>query len=361
MRPPLLLVPGPVPLHPAVQEEMAKPAVPHYGEAFIHTYRETIDLLRHIWSSPDGRVFPILGPGHAGLESIAFTFLRRGDRVVVQENGFFGGRIAEVLRAHGVRTDLVASAWGGGPDVDGVRKALREPAKALAVVHNETSTGVTNPLGELLEAAHDADAFVLLDAVSSFAGIPVPIERLGIDAAFSASQKCLAAPAGFSPVAIAPALWESAKAPDVDGWYLNLATWSRYESEWGDWHPTPTTVSSNLFYALHRALRLVKEEGLEARYGRHAAMAARVRGGLTDLGFRFLAPPDLASNTVACAEPPAGADAATLIHRLREDRGIYVSGGLGPLRGKVVRIGTMGTQAEPEVVDALLDGVRACL
>src|SRR3972149_3631436 len=114
MRPPLLLVPGPVPLHPAVQEEMAKPAVPHYGEAFIHTYRETIDLLRHIWSSPDGRVFPIMGPGHAGLESIAFTFLRRGDRVVVQENGFFGGGDGRGPPAPRGRGGPPASAWGGG-------------------------------------------------------------------------------------------------------------------------------------------------------------------------------------------------------------------------------------------------------
>ncbi len=354
----LLLIPGPVPLHPRVQEEFAKPALPHYGDAWIKAFSETNDLMRFLWEAPKGKVFPLLGPGHAGLEALAFTFLRPRDRVVVLDNGFFGERIAEVLATHRVKVDVVHSEWGTGFDLAKLKKALAKPAKAVALIHNETSTGLTNPLDEVVELAHAKDAFVLVDAVSSLGGIRVPGGRLRIDAAFSASQKCLAAPAGISPVLVAPSLWEATDPKPVDGWYLNLFTWDRYEREWGDWHPTPTTISSNLFYAVHRALVLVKEEGLEARFARHARAAARLRHGLEELGFEAVAAPELLSNTVTCMRPPAGVDAALVVKGLKEKHNIFISGGLGPLRGKTIRIGTMGTQAEPEVMDRLLGAMR---
>ncbi len=354
----LLLIPGPVPLHPRVQEELAKPALPHYGDAWIRAFAETQDLMRFVWEAPRGKVFPVLGPGHAGLESLAFTFLRPRDRVVVLDNGFFGQRVAEVLAAHRVRVDVVATDWGSGLDVAKLKEALRKPAKAVAFIHNETSTGVTNPMEEVVELAHAKDAFVLVDAVSSLGGIPFPGEKLGIDAAFSASQKCLAAPAGVSPVLVSPSLWEASDPKSVDGWYLNLHTWDKYQREWGDWHPTPTTISSNLFYAVHRALVLVKEEGLEPRFARHARAASRLRDGLGELGFEPVASPDLCSPTVTCVRPPAGVDAAALVRGLEEKHNIFISGGLGPLRGKTIRMGTMGTQAEPEVVDRLLEAMK---
>lgn len=354
----LLLIPGPVPLHPRVQEELAKPALPHYGDAWIKAFAETQDLMRFLWEAPKGKVFPLVGPGHAGLEALAFTFLRPHDRVVVLDNGFFGQRTAEVLAAHRLTVDVVGSEWGAGFDVGGLKKALAKPAKAVALIHNETSTGVANPLDEVVELAHAKDAFVLVDAVSSLGGISVPAGRLRIDAAFSASQKCLAAPAGISPVLVAPSLWEATDPKSVDGWYLNLFTWDKYQREWGDWHPTPTTISSNLFYAVHRAMTLVKEEGLPARFARHARAAARLREGLTDLGFRTVAAPDMVSATVTCMRPPAGVDANGLVRGLKEKHNIFISGGLGPLRGQTIRVGTMGTQAEPEVVDRLLSAVR---
>ncbi|HLE54584.1 MAG TPA: alanine--glyoxylate aminotransferase family protein [Thermoplasmata archaeon] len=355
----LLLIPGPVPLHPRVQEEMAKPALPHYGDAWVKAFHEAQELQKYVWAAPKGRVFPVFGPGHAGLESLAFTFLRAGDRVVVLENGFFGERVRDVLLTHRVKVDSVQAPWGEGLDPAKLRSALRNPAKAVAVIHNETSTGLTNPLEEIVEISHDAGAFVLVDAVSSLGGLPLPIEKLGVDAAFSASQKCLAAPAGVSPVVVSPSLWEATDPKTAEGWYLNLFTWDQYERDWADWHPTPTTISSNLFYAVHRALLLVKEEGLEARFARHARAAKRLRSGLAALGFTPVAPPELISNTVTCVAPPADMDSNALVRSLRVKHNIYISGGLGPLRGKTVRIGTMGTQAEPEIVDALLDAMRA--
>ena len=183
------------------------------------------DLMRYVWEAPKGKVFPLAGPGHAGLESLAFTFLRPGDRVVVLENGFFGERLGEVLAAHRVRVDVVSSAWGEGFDLPKFKEALASPARAVALIHNETSTGLTNPLDEIVEMAHAKGAFVLVDAVSSLGGIPVAAGRLDIDAAFSATQKCLAAPAGISPVLASPSLWEATDPKEVEGWYLNLFTW----------------------------------------------------------------------------------------------------------------------------------------
>ncbi len=342
-----------------MQEELAKPALPHYGDAWIKAFAEVHDLMRFLWEAPKGKVFPLVGPGHAGLEALAYTFLRAGDRVVVLDNGFFGERLAEVLATHHVKVEFVRAEWGKGFDLAKLRAALRKPAKAVALIHNETSTGVTNPMEAIAEEVHAKDAFLLVDAVSSLGGIPFPGERLGIDAAFSASQKCLAAPAGIAPVLVAPSLWEATDPKTAEGWYLNLFTWEKYAREWGDWHPTPTTISSNLFYAVHRALLLVKEEGLEARFARHAKAAAQLRHGLVDLGFHLVASEDLLSNTVTCMRPPEGIDPAALVKGLKERHNIYISGGLGPLRGKTIRIGTMGTQAEPEVVDRLLSALRA--
>src|SRR5437899_888022 len=247
----LLLIPGPVPLPPRVLEEFGKPAMPDYGDAWVKAHRETGEMLHSLWSAPDAHVFPLAGPGHAGLEAIAYTFLRPGDRVVVVSNGFFGERTREVLLSHRVRADVVSSAWGAGPDMPALREALKKPTKAVAVVHNETSTGITNPLEPIVEAAHAADAAVIVDAVSSLGGIPLPFAKLGIEAAFSASQKCIAA--------------------------------------------------------------------------------------------------------------PAGVDSNRLVRRLRDEHNIYISGGLGPLRGKTIRIGTMGTQADPEIMDWLLKAIRASL
>lgn len=361
MEPGLLLIPGPVPMPPQVREELAKPAMPHYGDAWVKAHSETHDLLRYLWAAPDARMFPLAGPGHAALEAIAFTFLRPGDRVVVVSNGFFGERTHEVLLSHRVKSELVTSPWGEAPDLGALRHALKTPTKAVAVVHNETSTGITNLLDPIVEAAHAADAFTIVDAVSSLGGLPMRFAKLGIDAGFTASQKCISAPAGIAPVAASRALWEATDPKTVEGWYLNLFTWDRYEREWGDWHPTPTTISSNLFYAFHRALVLLREEGLERRIARHTKVAAGLRADLIELGFKPVGPASILSNTVACFTPPAGVDANVLVRRLREEHGIFISGGLGPLRGKTIRIGTMGTQSDPEIMAWLVKALRACL
>ncbi|MBI4416023.1 MAG: alanine--glyoxylate aminotransferase family protein [Euryarchaeota archaeon] len=349
-----LLIPGPVPIDPQVMEELVKPAAPHYGEEWVRRYRETLDMLRRLFQMKASDVYPLAGPGHAGMDAIAFTLLRRGDRVVTIDNGFFGARISEVMRAHHLKVDAVSSNWGEPPDVEDVERAMRRGARCLVVVHNETSTGMKNPVRELAKVAWDHGAWTFVDAVSSLGGLPLPCDAWGIEACFAASQKCIAAPPGIAPIAISKRLMDEADPKTAQGWYLNLFTWNRLREEWAEWHPQPTTISTNVFYAFHRALQVLHEEGLEARIRRHEIIGRAYREGLRGLGFTMFSKEEYSSNTVSSARPPKGLDAKELIARLNGDHGIVIAGTLGPMRGQGIRIGHLGTQATPEYVELML-------
>ena len=351
---PVLLIPGPVPIDHRVMVEMTKPAGPHYGEEWVRRYNETLEMLHRLFQAKDSEVYPLAGPGHLALEALAFTLLRRGDKVAVIDNGFFGSRCADVLKAHHLEVDLVRANWGEPPELDDVERAVRRGARCVAVIHNETSTGMTNPLREIAKVAKDGGAWVLVDAVSSLGGLPLPCDAWRIDACFGASQKCLAAPPGIAPTAVTKRLLDEVDPSTVDGWYANLFTWNRIRNEWGDWHPQPTTISSNIMYSFHRALELVHEEGLENRIRRHELIGRAYREGLAGLGYTFFTKPEHASNTVSSAKPPKGIDVPDLIARLKKDDNIFIAGTLGPMRGQGIRIGHLGTQAAKSYVEIML-------
>ncbi len=353
-RDPLLLIPGPVPIDPRVMEELGKPASPHYGDEWLRRYNETLEMLQRLFQVKTSEVYPLAGPGHMGLETLAFTLLRRGDKVAVVDNGFFGARCVDVLKAHHLDIEVVRADWGEPPELDEVERVVRRGAKCLAVIHNETSTGMTNPMKELAKVATEHGAWVLVDAVSSLGGIPLPCDTWHVDAAFGASQKCLAAPPGIAPIAVSKRLLDEVDPATVDGWYANLFTWNKIRTEWGDWHPQPTTISSNIMYAFHRALQLVFEEGLEARIRRHEGIARAYHEGLAGLGYTFFCKPEYASNTVSSAKPPKGLDAHDLQARLKKEHNIFVAGTLGPMRGQGLRIGHLGTQASKAYVEPML-------
>lgn len=349
-----LLIPGPVPIDPRVMTELSKPAGPHYGKEWVRKYGEVLDMLRRLFQVKASPVYPIAGPGHLALDTIAFTLLRPGDRVAVIDNGFFGGRCTDVLRAHHLKVEVITANWGEPPELGEIEQAVRAGAKCVAVIHNETSTGMTNPLREIAEVATEHGAWVLCDAVSSLGGLPLPCDAWHVDACFAASQKCLAAPPGIAPLAVSKRLLEDVDPSTVDGWYANLFTWDRIAKEWGEWHPQPTTISTNVFYAFHRALQVLHEEGLEARIRRHEVIARAYREGLAGLGFTFFCTPEVASNTVSSARPPKGIEARDLVARLEADHGIFVAGTLGPMRGQGIRIGHMATQATRDHLEATL-------
>jgi len=352
--PPRLLVPGPVPIDPRVMIELSKPAGPHYGDEWIRRYAEVQDMLRRLFQVKASSVYPIAGPGHIALEAIAFTLLRPGDRIAVIDNGFFGARCTEVLRAHHLKVDVVTANWGEPPELSEIEHVVRGGAKCVAIVHNETSTGMTNPLREIAEVVTKHDAWVLCDAVSSLGGLPLPCDAWHVEACFAASQKCVAAPPGIAPAAVSKRLLEDVNPATVDGWYVNLFTWDRIAKEWGEWHPQPTTISTNIMYAFHRALQVLHEEGLEARIRRHEIIARAYREGVAGLGYTFFCKPEYASNTVLSARPPEGIDPHELVARLKADHNIFVAGTLGPMRGQGIRIGHMATQATRDHLQATL-------
>ncbi|MFQ5986150.1 MAG: pyridoxal-phosphate-dependent aminotransferase family protein [Thermoplasmata archaeon] len=348
MKTPRLLIPGPVPLEGRVAEELAKPALPHYGEEWVQTYRQTEDLLRTLFRMGDAKVFPMAGPAHVGMEALATTLLGPEDKALVIDNGFFGRRLREMLDAHQVEAFSIHGRWGAPPDLRRVEEVLSGTyIRAVFAVHSETSTGMVNPIAELGNLSHEYGSLFVVDAVSSLGGLPLPSDEWKVDAAFAASQKCLGGPPGIAPVAIRPSILEAVDSDRVRGWYTNLHIWDRFRQNWGEWHPQPTTISTNVFRAFQAALELVFEEGLELRLKRHRTIGRAYREALRALGFTTVPKEEDCSDTVTAVRPPPSFEAPELQTRLRKDFGLFVSGGLTELEGQVLRIGHMGPTANP--------------
>ncbi len=353
-----LLIPGPVPLEGRIAEELAKPAVPHYGKQWVEAYRETEGLLKKLFRMKDSRVYPLAGPGHVGLEAVVTTLLRPEDKALVIDNGFFGRRLREMLDAHGIEAFSIHSRWGSPPDMRRVEEVLSSRyIRALFAVHSETSTGMINPLRELGSLAHEYGSLFVVDAVSSLGGLDLPCDDWRVDACVGASQKCLGAAPGIAPAAVRSSILEGVDPSEVKAWYFNLLTWDRYSDEWGNWHPQPTTISTNVFAAFKVALEAVFEEGLDRRVERHKTVGRAYREAMRSMEFRTVAQEEDCSDTVTCVRPPTGFDAVELQKRLGEDFGILVAGGIGELKGEVLRIGHMGPTANLQdllsVVEAL--------
>ncbi len=353
-----LLIPGPVPLEGRIAEELAKPAVPHYGAEWVQRYAETEDLLQRLFRMREAGVYPLAGPGHAALEALIATLLRPEDKAIVIDNGFFGRRLRDVLDAHGVEVFSIHSRWGAPPDMRRVEEVLSSRySRAVFAVHSETSTGMVNPLREIGSLAHEYGSLFVVDAVSSLGGLDLPCDDWRVDAAFGASQKCLGAPAGIAPLAVRRSILEGVDTAEVGAWYHNLLTWDRYHEEWGKWHPQPTTISTNVFFAFKAALEAVFEEGYERRVERHRTIGRAYRDALRVLGFQTVPQEEDCSDTVTCVRPPAGVEAVDLQRKLREEHDILVSGGLGELQGEILRIGHMGPTANPEDLLAVVEAL----
>ncbi len=358
----LLLIPGPVPVNPEVLAAMAEPVRQHYGSDWLPFYEAFVGRLRRIFDTT-GSICPIPASGSGGIEVVLGSLIGGDGRVGVIVNGFFGDRLLNIARSYTAQVEVLQVPWERSADPDEVRAWLRtHRLRLLAVVHSDTSTGVINPVPELAAAARAEGAAIVVDAVSSLGGMPVRTDAWGLAAVSSASQKCLETPPGLAPVAVTQAGWDviDRQASPSPGWYLNLRTWRQYEREWPH-HPYPVTIAVNNIVALDRALVRILDEGLEVRFERHRRAAAVLREGLERLGFTPLADRRWASPTVTVAYPPKGVDANALIRTLKERHRIAIGGGLLRLAGKVVRIGHLGTQAQPETMQRLLGALEACL
>ncbi len=357
----LLLGPGPSNVHPRVLKAMAQPLVGHLDPAFLEVMDEVQDRLRRLFGTANPMTLPLSGTGSAGMEACFANLLEPGDRVVVGVAGVFGERMCDVARRLGAEPTRVETEYGRVLETAAMAEAIaRARPRAVAFVHAETSTGVCQPVEEIARAARAAGALVILDCVTSLGGLPLQLDAWGVDAAYSGTQKCLSCPPGLAPASFSERAVEvvlGRKRP-VSSWYLDLGLLAGYYGGERVYHHT---APISMVLALAEGLRRVEEEGMGEREIRHRAAAAALLEGLAPLGFEPLVAeahrlPMLCALRLPRALAPA--DEATLRQRLLEKYGIEVGGGLGPLAGRIWRIGLMGENARIANVEALLSALR---
>jgi len=356
------MIPGPVDVDDDVLAAMSEPVRPHYGDEWLVTYNKVIGLLKRLFATQND-LFLMTGPGTAALDAALGSLLRTGDKVLVAQNGFFGERLAAMARAYGLEVRRVTAPLGQPVEPGAVRRALAAGSgvQAVAIVHLETSTAVVNPVQGIAAAARDFEVPVIVDAVSSMGGVPLPVDEWGIDICVTVSNKCLASPAGLAPFSISQRAWDQIerKGERGHGWFLNLATWKEFSANWGSWHPYPTTQPTNVVEALLVSLTRIMEEGVEANFQRHLHAAQSVRAGLRRLGFEMFTPDAYSSPLITAVRGLPGMDVEDLRRYLIEEWQVMVSGGLDELRGKIFRVAHIGKAVSQEYVDQFLSGVEA--
>jgi alanine-glyoxylate transaminase/serine-glyoxylate transaminase/serine-pyruvate transaminase len=359
--PRLLLGPGPSNVNPRVLEAMRQPLLGHLDPAFLAIMDEVQERLRRLFGTANPMTLPLSATGSAGMEACLSNLLERGDEIVVGVAGVFGERMCEVARRIGAKVIRVETEPGTILDPSEMAGAIeRAKPSVVAFVHAETSTGVLQPVEEIAAAARSAGAMVVLDCVTSLGGIPVSIDDWGVDAAYSATQKCLSCPPGLSPLSLSERAVKRVAERDtpVQSWYLDVSLLAGYYGSNRVYHHT---APISAIYAIAEGLRIIEEEGMEARAGRHRRAAAALVAALTPLGFEPLVAeehrlPSL--TTMRLPEAILREGEAQVRRRLLEEHGIEVGGGLGKLAGIVWRIGLMGENAREESVDRLAAALR---
>ena len=346
----LLMGPGPSDVPASVLLSMARPVLGHLDPVFIQMMEEVKGMLREVFQTANEMTFPVSGTGSAGMEFCFANLIEPGDEVVIGVNGVFGMRMAEVASRCGAKVIKVESPWGTIITPEQVAAALDgHKPKLVAIVHAETSTGALTPVEEISRLAREAGAFFVLDAVTSLAGCPVRIDAWGVDAVYSGTQKCLSCPPGLSPVSLSARAVEAAsrRKTKVQSWYLDVNLLAAY---WGQDRVYHHTAPISMNYALHEALRLVLEEGLEARWQRHARSHRMLKRAIQAMGLSFAAQTGHQLWQLNAISVPLGIDEAVVRRRLLAEDGIEIGAGLGPLTGKIWRVGLMGATSTEENV-----------
>ena len=356
-----LMGPGPSEIHPSVLAAMAAPTVGHLDPYFLKVMDELQGMLRQVFQTTNPMTMAIIGTGSAGMETCVVNLIEPGDRMIVGVNGVFGGRMADVAERVGAEVTKLERPFGEVFTPEEVAAAVQKVRpKVVGIVHAETSTGAKQPLEEIARIVHDAGALLVVDCVTSLAGIPVEIDRLQIDAAYSGSQKCLGCPPGLSPVTFGPKALESMdnRKKKVSSWYLDIGLLRNY---WGSNRAYHHTAPINMNYALHQALRLVLQEGLEARFTRHQIHHSALKAGVNAMGIQYSVAPATSLPMLNSVLIPEGVDDAAVRGQLLNEFGIEIGGGLGPMKGKTWRIGLMGEAAKKSNVLLFLAALEQCL
>ncbi len=357
--PPLrtLMGPGPSDVPPQVLEALGRPTIGHLDPQFVTLMDDIKRLLQYVFQTDNALTLPISAPGSAGMEAAFVNLIEPGDKVIVCQNGVFGGRMKENVERCGASAIMVEDTWGTAVSLDKVEQAFFENnnIKALAFVHAETSTGVRSDAKALAAIAHKHNALVIMDTVTGLAGIPVEVDTWGIDCAYSGTQKCLSCTPGIAPITFSQRAQDviANRSTKVQSWFLDMQLIMGY---WGAntkraYHHTAPV---NAMYALHESLRLVEAEGLAAAHARHALHHKALVAGLEAMGLSMAVAADVRLPQLNAVNIPEGVDDGAVRAALLEQFDLEIGAGLGALAGKTWRIGLMGFSAKAV-------NVRKCL
>lgn len=359
--PRLLLGPGPSNAHPRVLQALGMRQVGHLDPEFIAIMNEVQELLRYAWQTDNALTIPVSGTGSAAMEAAVVNTVEAGDAVLVGCNGYFGERLCDMAGRYGAVVHRLEKPWGQAFDLDELRAGMEAHRPAmLMLVHAETSTGARQPLEGVADLCHAFDCLLLVDTVTSLGGVPLFIDAWGVDVAYSGTQKCLSCPPGLGPLTLGPRAVDKLqrRKTKVPNWYLDMTLVSKY---WGDTRTYHHTAPINMNYGLREALRLVAEEGLEARWERHRANAERLWAGLEAMGLHCHVDREIRLPSLTTVRVPDGVDAKAVARTLLLEHNIEIAGGLGQLAGQVWRIGLMGYNSRPDNVDRLLAALARVL
>lgn len=354
--------PGPSNVSASVLRAMSLPLVGHLDPEFVRMMEEIKTMLRRIFLTKNEMTFPVSGTGSAGMEFCFTNLIEPGDEVIIGVNGVFGTRMCDVAERCGARVTKVEATWGNIIEAQQIADALKKVSKPklVAIVHAETSTGALTPVEEISRLAHDAGALLLLDTVTSLGGCPVRIDEWHVDAVYSGTQKCLSCPPGLAPVSLSQRALGVARnrKHKVQSWYLDVNLLASY---WGQERVYHHTAPITMNYGLHEALRLVLEEGLENRWRRHEQNHLLLKKGLGELGLKIVSQAGHQLWQLNAVGVFDGVDEAVVRKKLLADYDIEIGAGLGPMKGKIWRIGLMGETASKENVETVLAALKTVL
>jgi alanine-glyoxylate transaminase/serine-glyoxylate transaminase/serine-pyruvate transaminase len=357
----LLLGPGPSNVDPRVLRAMAAPVIGHLDPEFLKVMDETKALLQYAFQTENYLTLPVSGTGSAGMETALCNVIEPGDRVLVCVNGLFGERMCDIVERCQGELLRIDGEWGRIIEPRQVAAALEENnAKVVAIVHAETSTGILQPLEDIGRLTHEHDALFLVDTVTSLGGCPVKVDDWDLDVVYSGTQKCLSCPPGLAPVTFSPRAERTldARRTKVQSWYLDMTMVRRY---WGEERFYHHTAPISMCYALREALRLVYDEGLEARWQRHELNHRALMAGLQAMGLEPFAQEGHRLPSLNAVRVPEGIEDGKVRGRLLREYSIEVGGGLGALKGQIWRIGLMGHNSSAKTVFVFLGALEAVL
>ena len=369
----ILMIPGPTEIPFPVIQAMNQPPVIQYDQTFDVDVLEPINLaLKKVFQTERGEVITMPGSGKTALESSALSMVEPGDRVLVIVTGSFGLLMGAVMGRIGAEVTEFSAEWGQPIDLVKLEKEIdRVKPKIVTMVHNETSTGTTYPAAEVGKIVKGHGALFLLDTVSSLAGIDVRTDGWGVDLNMTGSQKCLAAPLGMAIVGVTPPAWEAMerRKHKASSWVYDLLRW---RDSWipvsrggrvpeGGRRMQPISMPTQMTHALGVAVRLVLEEGLEARFRRHAVAGRAFRAGIEAMRLEMFPDTSVRSDTVSCIKTPPGIEPAAIVKRMRETYGILIGTGLDKMRTTTLRVGHMGITASPLYILPTLSALEMTL